>query len=61
MSREPSAIIGAIFTILMLLYSWLFDGNAENQLRLMEFFEGLVPLIAALIIRSQVTPASKTR
>ena len=61
MSREPSVVIGAVFTLVLLAYSFFFEGSAESQLKLTEFLEGLVPLIAALFIRSQVVPAKAPR
>jgi len=61
MNREPSVIIGAVFMLLVWAYGFFFQGSADNQLRLWEFLQGLVPLITAFLIRSQVTPASKAR
>lgn len=60
-SKEPAVIIGAVFTLLVWAYGFFFEGNAENQLRLHEFLQGLIPLIVGVITRSQVTPARAPR
>ena len=60
-SKEPAVLIGAVFTLLVWAYGFFFEGSAENQLRLHEFLQGLIPLTTGFFIRSQVSPTRASR
>jgi hypothetical protein len=56
---EPAAIVGFIGTVLALLVAFGINVSTEQQETIKNFAMAIIPIVGALVIRSQVIPVAK--